>query len=236
MRTSKTLSLVLLPGMHGTDDLFLPFVQCLPENWSSQVIQFPPQEVLGYRELIPFVRERLPTDEPFVLLAESFSGPLALKLAADPPPNLRALVLVVTFLRRPIRPLPRWIGKWAARYTHVTPPNLLLRLIVLGLSATDAAQATAIHAVGKTAPHVLSARIHEALTVDVTSEYQTCPVPLLVLNARHDRLIGRPARREFRRQRGDVKVVELDGPHLLLYQSPAACRKEIEEFLDSLPE
>ncbi|MBL8941444.1 MAG: hypothetical protein JNM69_43260, partial [Archangium sp.] len=35
-------------------------------------------------------------DEPFVLVAESFSGPLAISLAARRPAALRALILIAT--------------------------------------------------------------------------------------------------------------------------------------------
>lgn len=44
-----------------------------------------------------------------MLLGESFSGPLALRLARRGLPALRGLVLVATFHRRPVAPgLARW--------------------------------------------------------------------------------------------------------------------------------
>jgi pimeloyl-ACP methyl ester carboxylesterase len=57
-------------------------------------------QALRYDELLPLVLEHLPTDRPFVVLGESFSGPLAIRIAAVRPPCLRALVLVV-LPRRP---------------------------------------------------------------------------------------------------------------------------------------
>jgi hypothetical protein len=47
------------------------------------------------------VRAALPTRGRFVLLAESFSGPLAIRIAADPPSALVGLILCVTFARNP---------------------------------------------------------------------------------------------------------------------------------------
>lgn len=61
----------------------------------SVIVSYPPDQSLGYRDLAHLVRSRLPKDEPFILLAESFSGPIALALAADPPPQLKALILVL---------------------------------------------------------------------------------------------------------------------------------------------
>ena len=61
---------VLLPGMDGSGALFDEFVSELQSK--SIVISYPDQP-FGYEELEQHVRSRLPIDEPFMLLAESFS-------------------------------------------------------------------------------------------------------------------------------------------------------------------
>jgi len=83
------LALVLLPGMDGTGQLFEPFVAALGEEFSVQVVRYPATEPLGYAELASLVRAALPTDRPFVLLGESFSGPIAISVAASAPPQLK---------------------------------------------------------------------------------------------------------------------------------------------------
>ena len=77
-------SLVLLPGLDGTGLLFQPLVECLPDAIEPVVVSYPPDQKLGYEELLPLVLERLPA-APFVLLGESFSGPLAVMAAATAP-------------------------------------------------------------------------------------------------------------------------------------------------------
>ncbi len=94
--------LVLLPGMDGTGVLFAPLLGELDPRISPWVVPYPADEPLSYDELLPLVRRALPSGEPFFLLAESFSGPLAIKLASEAPGNVRALVLVSTFIKNPL--------------------------------------------------------------------------------------------------------------------------------------
>ncbi|MEJ7807867.1 MAG: hypothetical protein WKG03_18345 [Telluria sp.] len=99
--TSPAVTLVLLPGMDGTGDLFADFVRALGDAVVSLVVSYPAGEALDYAGLTEFARARLPRDRPFVLLGESFSGPVAIALAASRPPGLMALILSCTFARNP---------------------------------------------------------------------------------------------------------------------------------------
>ncbi len=78
---------VLLPGFDGIGWLFEPLVGVLPSYLKPLVIAYPVDKSLGYIELLLHARGKIPTEEPFVLLAESFSGALAVRLAATNPSN-----------------------------------------------------------------------------------------------------------------------------------------------------
>ena len=93
--------LILLPGMDGTGELFGPFLNALRNRFNAQVIRYPTDLALGYQELSTFVRNALPVDEPYVFLAESFSGPIAIAIAAEAPPSSRGSILCCTFARNP---------------------------------------------------------------------------------------------------------------------------------------
>jgi surfactin synthase thioesterase subunit len=73
---------VLLPGLEGTGRLFARFTAAAVPALELQVIAFPPDRRLTYAQLDELVRRQLPADRPFALLGESFSGPLALRIAA----------------------------------------------------------------------------------------------------------------------------------------------------------
>lgn len=79
------MKLILMPGMDGTGELFAPLIGALGSSIESIVVRYPTDQPLTYSELFPQVRAALPRSGPFVLLGESFSGPLALMLAAEAP-------------------------------------------------------------------------------------------------------------------------------------------------------
>ena len=55
-------TLVLLPGLDGTGELFAPFLQSLGAALPAQVVAYPRDQALGYAQLEPLVRAALPTN------------------------------------------------------------------------------------------------------------------------------------------------------------------------------
>jgi pimeloyl-ACP methyl ester carboxylesterase len=88
---AKPISLILLPGLDGTGLLFQPLVAALPEMIKSIVVGYPGDQPLNYEQLLPQVMDALPRSDPFIILGESFSGPLAMMAAAKRPDGRRAL-------------------------------------------------------------------------------------------------------------------------------------------------
>jgi pimeloyl-ACP methyl ester carboxylesterase len=84
------MKLVLIPGLDGTGDLFAPFVAALA-GVDTQVISYPPDRSMNYAEHEAHVRERLPEHGEYMLLAESFSGPVGIAIAASAPAGLKGL-------------------------------------------------------------------------------------------------------------------------------------------------
>jgi pimeloyl-ACP methyl ester carboxylesterase len=99
---SPRVALVLLPGMDGTASLFSEFSTALGAEFEVIPVSYPSDVPLGYRELEQVARAALPEDKPFVLLGESFSGPIAIAIAASSPPGLLGLVLCCSFARNPL--------------------------------------------------------------------------------------------------------------------------------------
>lgn len=66
------MKLWLLPGMHGTTEMFEPLLAALPSRFDVAPLGYPRDVALGYDALL----ERLVQPvEPFAIVAESFSGP-----------------------------------------------------------------------------------------------------------------------------------------------------------------
>src|SRR5580698_6226929 len=93
---------VLLPGMDGTGELFTPLLKILRPSLDATVVRYP-DEPLGYSALQEIAAEALPRDRRFIVVGESFSGPIAVALASASPPGLSGFILCASFVRPPRR-------------------------------------------------------------------------------------------------------------------------------------
>jgi pimeloyl-ACP methyl ester carboxylesterase len=177
------------------------------------------------------VRPLLPRRR-FVLLAESFSGPIAIRLAAERPRGLAALVLAATFLHRPLDPLLHPVrGLVGARLFGLPMPAAAIRHFLAGPDAPDAVVAEVQRAVAAVSPEVLAHRSAEALRVDVRDALAGVDVPILFLAPTRDRLIRRDAYEDVLALRPDAEVAPIEAPHMVLQRCPHASLARIEEFL-----
>ncbi len=227
-------SIVLLPGMDGTGELFAPLVAAWGDQFRTQVVSYPRAERLGYAALADRVRALLPRNEDYVLLAESFSGPLGVMLAAERPQRLRGLVLCATFARSPL-PLLRWTAPWAQIVPLAALPGSLLAWGLLGPYATPSLLRAIRHAVQSVDPVVLAERISAVSDVDVSQALSEVQVPVLYLQARNDRVVPRRAVRPFVEALGDrLEVALCAGPHCLLQARPGDAAAAISAFVSGL--
>jgi pimeloyl-ACP methyl ester carboxylesterase len=224
------LHTILLPGLDGTGRLFGPFLAKAPETLDFQVLTYPADRFLGYDALASRVRAALPTDRPYLLLGESFGGPLALRVAATAPPGLRGLVLASTFHRRPAATAISALRLLSPAYFHLPMPAHAVRLLLAGGDATPELVRLVQDAVGSVKGAVMAARAKEAIRVDVTEELRSCPVPILFLGGKRDRLLRTALPIEVRALRSDVEIRMLDAPHLALQTHPEEAMRIVVEF------
>src|ERR671914_699548 len=104
-RAKKTSTLVFLPGLDGTEILFQPLLESLPDSFGSQVVCFPSCGSRDYDDLLKLARDAVADIPEFHIVAWSFSGPLALMLAASEANRVRGIVLFSSFVRVPLRVL-----------------------------------------------------------------------------------------------------------------------------------
>lgn len=228
--------LVLLPGLHGTDHAFAPLLHALPDKILTTVISYPGDQRLSYEDLLSFIRARLPVDEPFVLLGESFSGPLAIRIAVEKPVGLRGVILAATFVRKPVWWLPGWIGPLLPAWPfRVFPLWVQLRVLTSGRSSPELQRHFRI-ALSGVKPQVLAHRVAEVLKVDVVREFQRIQIPLLVLAGRYDRTVPGRNLKLLRQLRSDLQVEMIDSDHLVLQTEPQRAAGAIQRFVLSVCE
>jgi pimeloyl-ACP methyl ester carboxylesterase len=223
--------IVLLPGMDGTDTFFRPFVARCPSGVSAQTIEYEGVDASSYEALCEHVAAQLP-DEDHLLLGWSFSGPLVLKLATSGIRGLRGVILVASFAWRPIRYLPPWLKVFARPSLLALYPMASMGQALLQGYSTPELRALQSEAFSKTTPRSLAARVRMLLDVDARHDLRTCPVPILYLQASHDRIIHRRHGQMIAAEAPRATLVEVPGPHLCLATHPADAWKPIEAFMN----
>lgn len=225
--------LILLPGLDGTGLLFEPLLRWLTPELHSTVISYPGDQPLGYDELLDYVLARLPDDAPYVLLGESFGGPLAIRIASTAPRNLCGLILSATFVRKPVRWLPRWIGPWLPTTAfRLVPWWGQLRILTSGKS-TPELRRLFHYALSQVQPRVMVHRLSEVLRVDVVEKFQRLDLPILALAGRFDRTVPPHNLQMLQRLRSDLQIEIIECDHLLLQVEPETTGRIISRFVVS---
>jgi pimeloyl-ACP methyl ester carboxylesterase len=223
--------IVLLPGMDGTGRLFAPLLGELPPSLVPVVVSYPTGAITDVNAQVAIVERLLPTNEPFALVAESFSGPIAVKVAARAPPELRAVILVASFIRSPAGRLLSNAGVFSRPLCSLALPDFAVRRFLVGEDAPPDLVREVSDAVHSVRSAVMAARLRQVLSQDVTAEVLRCAAPMLYIAGERDRLVSPRAEAILRAVRPDLTTSILDAPHLVLQRRPAEASRCIEEFL-----
>jgi pimeloyl-ACP methyl ester carboxylesterase len=176
---------------------------------------------------------------PYVLVAESFAGPLALRIGAEHPRGLTAIVLVNSFVAAPFE--KRGFGTALRALATIGSPLLgrigqapeaLLRHYMVGDDASDELVRDVQAAVRTLPPRVLAARIRTVLTANETRAYLHTQLPIFYLRSNQDRLVNEHALQTLIRLRPGLQLHRIDGPHLLLQRHPERALSALSRALD----
>jgi pimeloyl-ACP methyl ester carboxylesterase len=227
---ARPLPVLLLPGLDGSARLFQRFQAVASGALDLRTLPYPADRFLDYAELEIFVRGHLPRGR-FAILGESFGGPLALRLAATAPRGLVAVVLAATFHRRPARPILARASPLAPAFFRLPLPPHVVRLLLAGGDAPRELVEEVRSAVAGVPASVMASRARAALSVDASDALRSCPVPVLFLGGKKDRLLRRQIPAEIRALRPAAEIRMLDTPHLVLQRRPEESMRIVEEFL-----
>jgi pimeloyl-ACP methyl ester carboxylesterase len=219
---STVARVVLLPGLDGTGMLFGPLLKALRKDIAPLVIAYPPDRILSLPEHAEWVENRLPQGKP-VLLAESFSGLVALALLAEAASRFESVIFVGCFAEPP--------GPFISRLTPLLPkagtlmrsaPAFLLREYCLGQIASVDQLNLVRSAIKAVSPEVYSHRLNLISRRHSFGSGQFA-VPCHYLQAAADRLVPPRCAQWFQKRFASCAVTRIDGPHFLLETRPAEC-------------
>jgi len=230
--------LVLLPGLDGTGILFRQFVETIGASLDTQIVSYPADRPLGYAELEALVRNAVPRDRRFVVLGESFSGPVAIRLGAQgprakPPLGMVGLILCVTFAKNPY-PLFGWVRALASSLPVHALPGWVRAPFLGGAATTERARLERDLATAVVRQKVLQHRVSSVLHVDDTDLLARIQMPTLVLQASNDRVVPVKATEHIMRTLPAAELVKIHGPHMLLQIRSAECAMAVARFMHGL--
>jgi pimeloyl-ACP methyl ester carboxylesterase len=241
MARSAQHHLVLLPGLDGTGQLFDPLLSVLPSTFEVSIVRYPTDRTASFRDLFGCIRSVIPWDRPYVVVAESSAGPLALRFVEAQRNDIRAVVLAASFVSNPFSFQPSADPlKWATSifskpWLEKEPTPDLIRKHLLGEDAPDLLVDRAMEVLRSLKPEVWSSRVQMVLNADARRELQSCEKPILSLQATEDQFVSASATEEIKRLKPSVKTVTIKGPHALLQRNPREVIEAIRAFLAELP-
>lgn len=228
--TVMKTTLVLLPGLDGTGILFEPLLKRLPAGIAPCVLPLPNTKPIGYQDLVPIIASLLPTDKPYFLLGESFSGPLALMLAATRPAGLQGVLLCASFIRNPTY-LPSILRHIAGSWMfHWMPQFAKIKTLVAGYSTSEL-RTLLSRAHSQVSPAVMAQRVRSVLAVNCKDALCACHVPIAYIRGSRDRVVPEKNCREIRQLKPEMQEFVFPAPHLVLQTQPEAAAQAIARFI-----
>jgi len=228
--------LILLPGMDGTGIMFDPLLKALPSGIQVKVIAYPCDTALSYKELVLYVQDRLPENKDFVLLAESFSGPIAYEIARqmakENNEHLKRVIFVASFIGLPNRLL---------RLVKILPLNFLfsgiipdfILKILIGDFKNKYALELLKNSLDKVSPDILSYRIKEmsGLPINIQGRINKS----VYIQAISDRLVSSGNSDIIKNISTKFRLYRVEGSHFICQVNPEKCALIIEhEINDSV--
>lgn len=222
-------TLVLLPGLDGSGDFFEPLIEALPDGFDAIVVRYPGDQPLDYPGHVAFVNSQLPSGQPFVVVAESFSGPVAIMLAEKYPPGLLGVVLCATFAVNPHPALHGLRGLIPVLPVHSFPMSFLAWLLLRD-EANPAWASRIKAALRRSSAAAIRARLASVLAVNVLPALGRIEAPMLYLQSSHDLMVPASSLRRIQETARSIEVRRIDGPHFLLQTRPVECADAIVSF------
>lgn len=222
------MTLVLLPGLDGSGKLFANFIAALGDGRQVLVIDYDCGGPQDYESLFRQTLARLPQKGDFILIAESFSGPIAAMIGAANIHNLKMIIFVATFLEG-FRPLMFWAARHAGTLRRIRAPSFILKNIFFDAETPEDVLEAFRNIIKRLPAAVLEARLRAVESLKAGGI--RIEKPCVYIGARGDRLVPARCAGPFQRAAPHIQVLQVDGPHFLLQARAGRCAEVIEKLI-----
>ncbi len=222
-------NIFLLPGFDGTGELFAPLQSALGKDIQAVVIHY--RDEFLFEDYIDSVTSLLPPKN-VILIAESFSGPIALALMARYPSRIRCCVLCSTFAVSPFHNLTRLARFVPTRFFGANPAQrAMLKIFCFDKESDPALLTKALSVIRSVPARTIKSRLNVLANLDMRPLLSRITIPILYLQAMQDKIVSPQLSRELVNGLPNVIVRKLNGPHLLLQTRAEDCAEVIMPFI-----
>lgn len=227
------MKIVLLPGMDGTGVMFKPFIEAMPKDMEPLVISYPNDKKLSYEELVDYVLARLPDNDEFILVGESFSGPIAYRLALRKPENLKAVIFVASFLSRPAKSVLDLIRYLPVGLLLSIPlPTFAVKLLLSGVNASEQLIDLLKQTMDMIPARTFAFRLMQV--AKLSGSHHHCMTRAVYIQPTNDKLVSARCVEEFSEVMDNLNIYRVHGPHFILQSNPSACAEIIANEVNLL--
>jgi pimeloyl-[acyl-carrier protein] methyl ester esterase len=225
--------LVLMPGLDGTGLSFEPLLPLIPVDTKVTVIRYPTDKLLSFEETVECAAAQITATDPPVVIAESFSGPVAVQMIGSGRIRAKYLVLCATFARSP-HPLVWRIIRLLRIHLLLGPdmPKLFFKFILGDDQFISVLEPLWKKVHANVPAALLGHRLDIINKTDVTCWLSKISIPCLYLQATDDQIVPASCVISFQRGIPNLTVKKLKTPHFILQARPQACLDAIEEFIN----
>jgi len=219
-------TLVLMPGLDGTGKLFAPLIPWLEAHFELLVVTYP--DLNSFQEYIDCAQNQLPAEPGFSLLAESFSGPIAMALMAHRPAQIGPSILCATFSRSPLASLTLMANHVPAQMFSIGAlSEFCMDVYEVDDQDFSETQPLPLNVTEQIDGSVLKHRISVLSRIDVTALLPQIEAPVLCLHGLRDRIVSDQDAQIIEDNLPGARRVNIDAPHLLLQTRPDECARLI---------
>lgn len=228
-------TIIFLPGIDGTGISFEPFRAVLPHDVNVNIIRYPADRLLSFEETVCCAKHQIQSNQKgAIILAESFSGLVAIVLVGSRQVQASCLILCSTFARSPRPVLLKCFGYLPLEPLIKLPLPVSIFKLMIGCDEQTAKLFLSMwQKVKALVPaKVLIHRLKLISQVDVRDWLPKVSIPCFYIQAAADRSVPASSLFDFLESVPDLRIRRINGPHFILQAQPKASLEAIENFVE----
>jgi pimeloyl-ACP methyl ester carboxylesterase len=184
----------------------------------------------GYEDVLEVVRRATAEFAEFYVLGLSFSGPLAVMLAAEEPKRVKGVILAATFIRVPRPALKRL--RLACNGPMLWMWRICRRVPIWAFkSRHDPLLADKAETLRRVPARCFAGRVRALIDIDVSSALRRCRQPILCISFRGDRVVPYRNVEDIMREAPSATHATIPGGHFTGCTNSGLLATEVEQFL-----